>query len=797
MKISLNELKKYVNIDGISPEEIADKLTFAGIEVEEISKFASGTNLTIGEVIFCENHPNSDHLHITKVDIGSEVLDIVCGAPNVRKGLKVIVAKVGAKLPQIEIKKGVIRGVESNGMLCSLLELGVDKKYLTDKQLEGIEELPNDAKVGENDVLGYLGIDDTILDLKPLANRPDANSIYCVALEVGSLFNREVNIPKFENDKFNESKLPFEVKISTPRCSKFVAKIVEGINVQESPRWLKNILHSSGVRSINNIVDIGNYVMLLTGQPLHMYDYDKLDTKELNVRDDMNCDFVALDEKHYDVKNDDICITSNGSIECLGGVMGSLHSETKPNSKNLVIEAAIFDSKSVRLTSNRLGLVSESSARFVKGINKFNQKDAVNLAIHLIAELGGLDKVSNFYEVQNVEYELPKLECTYSYINKRLGTNFDKDLMINVLKSLHFEIREIDNDTFEATAPEWRIDISDKADLSEEIIRVLGFDHITSIFPETSMSIGYKSEAKQKSDVIADYLVDLGFYQIVSYTLTNEKEANSLPLFNEGNLIKIMNPLTDDREFVRRNLLPSMLTTVVYNANRKQANFKLFELSKVYSEAKASSHLAVAMFGSDLRQGLLDKKPFSFYSAKGIFENIMRLFGIDQNRYRLERVEKTNMYFHPGKSAYVLLGKKIIGVIGELHPKKMLELGLKDNLAVMELDVSEIFDLKVSKIKSSEISKFPIVERDFAIIVDKKVEAAQIISSIKKSASSYSPEVEIFDIYAGANLDANAKSIAINVKFNPLNDTLKDAEINDVSAKIVKDLEINCGAKLR
>ena len=797
MKVSLKELKKYVNIDGISPEELSNKLTFAGIEVEEIIPFASGTNLVIGEVISCEPHPDSDHLHVTKVDIGSEILNIVCGAPNVRKGLKVIVAKVGAKLPAIEIKKGNIRGVESNGMLCSLLELGVDKKYLTEVQVNGIEELDNDAPVGETNVLNYLGIDDIILDLKPLANRPDANSLYCVAREVGTLFNREVNIPKLGDNNFEKTNLEFSVGINTASCSKFCARVVEGIKVTESPKWLKNVLNSSGIRSINNVVDIGNYVMLLTGQPLHMYDYDTLQIKNLTVRDDLNKDFVALDEKTYKIENGDICICSGDSIECLGGVMGSLHSETRDNTKNLVIEAAIFDSKTVRLTSNRLGLSSDSSSRFVKGINKFNQGDAILLAIDLLNKIGGVEKISQEYKASNVEYQKTELECTYSYINKRLGTNFENKLIKDTLTSLNFEIVDLGGDNFKAIVPEYRIDVLDKADLSEEVIRVLGLEHIESVFPETTITIGRKSESKEKEDLIANYLVDNGFYQIVTYTLVDEKDAVELPLFNDGELIKLLNPLTEYHCVVRRNLIPSLINTVTYNANRKAKDFKLFEISNVYEQGKESLHLSLGMYGNELYQGLLRSKEFSFYSVKGVFENLMALLGIEPNRYRLERVESDNKFFHPGRSAYVLLGKKKVGVIGELHPKYALEKEVKDHFALMELNLTEIFGLRTSLTKMSQISKFPIVERDFAFVVSKSVEASAIIATIKKAASQYSPEVEIFDIFTGQLLGNDLKSVAIRVWLNPMEDTLKDPEIVAISDKIIKSLESTLGAKLR
>ena len=382
MLVSLKELSKYVDISGLSAETIADRLTFAGIEVEDIKYFSTGTNLVVGQIIDIKDHPDSDHLHICQVDLGKKygVKQIVCGAPNARKDLKVICARVGAKLAGgIDIKDGVIRGVASSGMLCSLVELGVDQNYLTEAQIKGIEELPADAEVGNEEVLEYLGINDTILNLKLLANRPDCNALLSVAKEVSCLFEREYKELNYAA-KSGSFDADLTVGSETEKCKKFIGRVVKNVEVKDSPKWLKDTLNAMGVRSINNIVDIGNYVMLVLGQPLHMYDYDKLDKKELIVKENLTTKFTALDEKEYDIVEGDLCVTSNDNIECLAGVMGSLHSETRNETKNIVIEAAIFDSKSVRQTSNRLGLVSESSQRFNKGLNVFTQEKAVEFA---------------------------------------------------------------------------------------------------------------------------------------------------------------------------------------------------------------------------------------------------------------------------------------------------------------------------------------------------------------------------------------------------------------------------------
>ena len=394
IKVSIKTLKEYIDISSLTPEEIANKLTFAGIEVEEITKLASGSKLVIGEIISCEDHPDSNHLHVLKVDCGSKigVNQIVCGAPNARKGLKVIVAQVGASLPQVTIQKSTIRGVESCGMCCSLLELGVDKKYLSDAQINGIEELPLDAPVGEEDVLGYLGLDDTILDLKLLANRSYCNALLIVVKEISALYEIPYKIPEIKTIK--TEKVDFTISSSTDKCPLFYGKVMKNIKVGPSPKWMQKALFAMGIRSIDAIVDIGNYVMLTTGQPLHMYDLDKLKAHNLEARDDFEGDFVALDEKTYKIQKGDIVICSDGKPMCLGGVMGSLECAVDNNTKNIVIEAACFTSAAVRKTSIRLNLGSESSARFIKGINPHQQEDVLNYTASLVREICGSDSES-------------------------------------------------------------------------------------------------------------------------------------------------------------------------------------------------------------------------------------------------------------------------------------------------------------------------------------------------------------------------------------------------------------------
>ena len=641
MLVSLKNVKEYVNLDGLTAEQIADGLTFAGVEVEDIRRLASGTNLVIGEIKTCVPHPDSDHLHILTVDLGKKYGEeqIVCGAPNARAGLKVIVARVGAKLPGGEIKAGVIRGVNSNGMCCSLLELGVESKYLTEYQQAGIEELPLDAPVGEEDVLGYLGLDDEVLNLKVLANRPDLLSLFNVAREIGAIFSREVDIPEFGDNSDFETKL--KVSSKTKKCTQFSGKEITDITVKESPKWMKDYLMAMGVRSINNIVDIGNYVMLMTGQPLHMYDADKLKTASLTARDDYEGEFVALDEKTYNIIPGDIVIANGKKPMCLGGVMGSLECAVDEKTTHIYIEAASFDGATIRHTSSRLGLSSESSSRFVKGTNHFQSEFVLNYAAYLIKDLCDAKKESDIVTYQEEVYEDKKITSSVERINARLGTNFSQKEIRDALERLHFKVL-MGEEFFVAVVPSWRLDITCDADLSEEVIRLLGFENVQSKLPCLDTKLGALTQEQQRLKDIRFYLLDKGLDECITYSLISKKEQECFNLLHDEEKYAILNPLTDEREISRTHILHSLLKVATYNVARQNKNLALFETAHVMSKSSRSAHLAIVLVGKEERHSQLETIPYDFYHMKGLVEGIFTMLGIEASRYKFERNKDNN-----------------------------------------------------------------------------------------------------------------------------------------------------------
>ena len=796
MKVSLNLVKKYVDLEGLTIDEIAHRLTFAGVEVEGYEKLASGTNLVVGQVLTCENMPDSDHLHLTTVNAGSKygVLHIVCGAPNVRKGLKVIVATDGAILPGGTIKKGAIRGHTSEGMLCSLLELGVDSKFLSEKQTKGIEELPDSYEVGNENVLSLLGLDDVVLDLKLLANRSDLYSILNVAKEMETLFERKTNLPNVKVTSNLKEAVPVNSK--TEKCPQFSSRLVKNITVKESPSWLKDALRSSGIRSINNIVDIGNYVMLLTGQPLHMYDYDKLSKKELIVRDDIECDFVALDEKTYKVQKGDICITSDGKVMCLGGIMGSLACSVDEKTKNVVVEAANFDYASIRRTSIRLNLSSDSSMRFVKGINPNQYNFVMDLTAQLLLDLCDAKEVGNVETYLKSKYEQKIIKSFYKYINDRLGTSFTNSEIKNALERAFILVKENVNE-FDAYIPDARIDIKEEADLSEEVIRILGFEHVKSELPNMQLSVGGLEENLQKKRLIRNYLRGIGIDEVLSYSLIREKEVKQFAILNKDEPYKVMNPLTDEHEFVRTNLLPSLMNVLTYNLNHQNENLAFFEVSDLFSkEGKKCIHLGLVVEGNDQRRFALNNEAYNFYHLRGVVDNIFALFDIDEKRIQVERANLKE--FHPGKSAIVKLDGKVVAVYGELHPltKKSYHLE-RENVLVLEMDLGIVFSTKTSQKKMNHISRFPSVKRDFALLLQDKVTSKEVITEIKKINRELISRVEVFDVYKGEHIKEGYYSLAISVYFGSMEKTLSEQEITEIEKKVIDTLEAKFAAELR
>lgn len=789
MRLSLNFVKDYVDIDeNIDVKELAEKMTAVGNEYDEATCLVNATNLVVGEVLTCQMHPDSDHLHLCEVNIGEEVLNIVCGAPNVRTGLKVIVAKVGAELPGgVKIKKGLIRGQESNGMLCSLYEIGIDKKYLSEQDKNGICELPSNAKPGD-DPIKVLGLDDKIIDFELTANRGDLLSILGMAYEISSIYNKEVRVPDLKHNEIEEDvNNEFNLNIETENCSLFLAKKVKDIVIKESPDFIKNRLIACGIRPINNVVDISNYVMLELGQPLHFYDSDNLGDTILVRMAKNGEELVTLDSTKRILNENDIVITNGKEVVGLAGVMGGINTEVENTTKNVLIEAAIFDSVKVRKTSNKI-LRSEASNRFEKGLDPNRTYMAIERACRLLEKYANakVEKGTAIYD--KTENKEKKIKIEYEYINNVLGTNISKKDIVDVFKRLKFKTDEKENDVL-VTVPTRRRDISIKEDLVEEVGRIYGVDKIEGKLPMVQMKMGSVDKTIRK---IRHKMCDLGLNETLTYVLINDKDVKKFTTdkFEE---LKLLDPITEERNTLRYSLIPSLYKVYEYNKARENKDICLFEIGKgfwkkagVYGE---NQKICVLMTGKYYNKIGFNKQ-VDFYDIKGVTEELLDFLGYG-GRYSFIVPNEIPKELHPGQTASINVNNDIVGIVGKIHPEVENE-----DVYVMEINLDKLLNKRVGKMRFKEISKFPTIKKDLAILLDKDIASKEVELKIKKKAGSLLQEIKVFDVYEGKNIDKNKRSIAYSLTFGNEKRTLNDDEVNNIMENIISSLENN-GIEIR
>ena len=753
MKLSTNFVKDYIDLsDDLTVEKIAEDMTNAGSEYDEAGKLINATNLVIGEIVECENHPDSDHLHCCKVNIGNETLDIVCGAPNARKGLKVIVALPGAELPGGTIKKGMIRGQESNGMLCSIAELGIDSKFLTEQDKAGIHELPKNAPVGE-DPIEYMKLNDEVIDFDLTANRGDLLSILGMAYEIGAIYRKnvkEIDLSHSENNEdINDS---FKVNVNTENCSIFLAKKVKNVEIKESPDFIKNRLIASGIRPINNVVDISNYVMLETGQPLHFYDADTL-KGQLEVRMAKEGEkLTTLDNIERTLKAEDIVISNGEKAIGLAGVMGGLETEITENTKNIIIEAAIFDRVKVRRTSNSI-LRSEASNRFEKGLDPNRTYMAIERSCNLLEKYANAEIVGNIAKFDESDKSDRVIDITVQNINSILGMNISKEDIIDVFTRLGFETED-KGENLTVRVPRRRIDISIKEDLIEEVGRIYGVNNIKGKLPDIAPKMGSYDKTTRK---IVNKMVDLGLNETLSYVLVPESDAKMFTK-DDYEAVKLLDPLSEDKNTLRHSLSIALYKIYEYNKARNNKDVSIFEIGKAFqkkAEEYTETRKLAALMTGDYYVGI-EKKKVDFYIIKGIAEEILDYLGYNGRYSFIKDLSKMPDEMHPGQSAVISVNNDIVGIIGKIHPE--IE---KEDVYILEIDLDKLLAKKVGKMKYKEISKFPEIKKDLAIIVDSKLPAQEISNKIKKLAGSNLQAQEVFDVYQGVRNNTRQKEYSI------------------------------------
>ena len=789
MKLSINFLKDYVDLDkDITVRKLADDMTNAGSEYDAEGKLINATKLIIGEIVECEMHPDSDHLHLCKVNIGKEVLNIVCGAPNARKGIKVIVAQDGAELPGGTIKKGVIRGQESNGMICSIAELGLESKFLREEDKAGIHELPEDAPIGE-DPIKYMKLDDEVIDFDLTANRGDLLSILGMAYEIGAIYDKpvkEIDLSHKENSEdINDS---FKVKVNTENCSIFLSKKVKNVQIKESPDYIKTRLIASGIRPINNVVDISNYVMLETGQPLHFYDADTLKGC-LEVRMAKEGEkLTTLDEIERTLKEDDIVISDGTKAIGLAGVMGGMETEITEKTKNIIIEAAIFDSVKVRRTSNSI-LRSEASNRFEKGLDPNRTYMAIERSCNLLEKYADAEVVGGIAKYDHSDKEDRVIDITVDNINAILGMQISKKEVIDVFRRLGFSTKE-NGEKLTVSVPRRRIDISIKEDLIEEVGRIVGVNNIKGKLPNIAPKMGSYDKVQRQ---IRNKMADLGLCETLSYVLVPEADAKCFTK-DKTEVVKLLDPLSEDRNSLRHSLSIALYKIYEYNKARNNKDVAIFEIGKSFQkegENYSETQKLAALMTGDYYVGI-EKRKVDFFIIKGIAEEVLDYLGYAGRYSFVKDAEKIPDEMHPGQSAIISVNGKNVGLIGKIHPA--IE---KEDVFILEIDLDMLFSLKVGGMKYKEISKFPNIKKDIAIVIDRDIPSQEIGMKIKKLAGSLLENCEVFDLYQGGAILPSKKSIAYSLTFGKQDRTLTDEEINDVMDKIIKGLEKEYNAVLR
>ena len=787
--INLEWVSDYIDIKNEDLEELAVKITKAGINIEKVISNHID-NLIIGEITSCEDHPDSDHLHVCIVKINDkESLQIVCGAPNVRVGLKVIVALPGAVLPgDFTIKKSKIRGVESNGMICALFELGLEEKT-EENYNKGITELDNDAKPGE-DAIKYLGLDDTLYELDIHKHRNN-DCYYHIgfAYEIAAILNKKVKIPnlkyKSSNDDINNY---FKLKVDTDKCNYYTAKMATNIKIGESPDFIKKRLTSVGMRPINNVVDISNYVMLEFGQPLHFFDKDSLGNKIL-VRDaKKDEELITLDGEKRKLTPEDIVITDGKKTVCLGGVMGGENTEVTNDTKNILIEAAIFDSVRIRNTAARLNLKSEASIRYGKGLSYEYTDMAMDRACHLLEKYADATILSGKVVYDNIDKTQKEVEFYPSEVNNILGMTISENDMKKEIERLLFDYT-VKNGKFTVKIPSRRLDIDPNVnDIAEEIGRLYGYQNLKSTLPKVKTKKGeYKGEVKYRK-LISKRLRSLGLNEVKTYTLVSPEIAK---IFNYDNIEQIIlpNPMASDKSIVRTSIIPSLLEVYKYNIKRHVKDIFIYEISKTYNkEYQEDIKVSGLLYGKYMFNNWQTNIKVDFYIVKGIVENLLEYMGY-KNRYSFKVSVSKDL--HPGISADILLDRKKIGIIGKIHPNL-----INEDIYVFELSLSSLIG-DIKPIKYKPVSKYPSINKDVAFIVDKDIESQDIAMTIKKTGGRNLTNIEIFDLYIGNNLDSNKKSLAFSLTFEDQNKTLTDKEIMDIFNKIIESVEKKHKAILR
>jgi len=797
MLVPVKWLKEYVDINGIDSKTLADELTLSGSHVESIISLDRDIDrVVVGRVEKLKKHENADNLSVVEVNVGNEILQIVTGAKNLKEGDYVPVALVGAKLPGgIRIDKVNFRGVESFGMLCSLKELGYEDSVIPKYQRDGIFVFDKEYPLG-TDVKEILGLYGDIIEFEITPNRPDCLSILGMARETAATFNRQLKLPEIKvTDEVDDIKNYVEsVEVDEELCNRYYVRIIKNINIKESPLWLQNRLMESGVRPINNIVDITNYVMLELGQPLHAFDYDKLKNKKIVVRKAQSGEkMTTLDGVERSLSDSNLLITDGENILGIAGVMGGFDSEVTDNTSTVLLESANFNARSIRLTAKELNLRTEASSRYEKGIDPNLCETAAERVCQLVEEIGAGKVVKGIIDVYPNRREEKTIVLRPEKANGLLGIDLTVDNMISYLERLG--IKSVKNgEVINATIPTYRLDLEIEADLIEEIGRLYGFHNVPSTPLEGVLTRGEKSYERVVADRVKSVLQGLGFNETMTYSFISPKAYDRIKVEKDSPLrryIEIMNPLGEDYSVMRTTIIPNMMDLLVRNYNYGVKECYAYELGNIFIPKQLplkelpleKKMLTIGMYGN-----------VDFYDLKETVEILFERLGIEDVEYL---PEKDNLTFHPNRTAKIIKDNEQIGILGEVHIDVMENYGVDMRVYLADLD----FDIIVKKTNLKKtykpLPKYPAMERDIAVVVDEDILIGDLEKAILKEGQGLIEKLELFDVYTGEQVPEGKKSVAFSITFRSPDRTLVDDEVNEIQDNIIKELEDKFGAKLR
>ena len=812
MKFTLDWLNHYVDTQGLSAEQLANHLTMLGLEVDAILPLYQdlGT-LKTARIISAVPHPEADRLTLCQVAVGTETLQIVCGAPNARAGLATVVALPGTTLPgDFKIKKSKVRGIESCGMLCSERELGLSDSHT------GIMELPDNTEHGQS-FIKAMGLDDTLIEVDLTPNRPDCASVIGIAREIAGKLQRPLHLP-VSNAQITRTSRAFSVDVeSSELCPRYAARLITGIKIGPSPLWLRNRLNAVGLRSINNVVDITNFVMMEYGQPLHAFDFDNLEGGRIMVRSPRSHEttFTTLDGTERQLTPDTLLICDGERPVALAGIMGGMNSEVTADTTAVLLESACFNPVSIRKTARRLKLTTDASYRFERGVDPEGACNAMNRAVELLCELAGGIAEEDGVDVYWGRLPLKSLTLRISRTSALLGLDLDAAQIKGLLESIGIRCKHKDDDTLWVNPPSFRVDIEREADLIEEVARLFGYNNIPTSLPQVNLSYPEQDSSRLKRAEISRLLTGIGFSEAINYSFTSEKQHDLLQLSKDDRrrkVVRLLNPLSEDQAVMRTLLIPGLLENVDRNIRFQKTAVKLFEIGKVFhptgenQQPEELVRLAGVLSGN--RHGCSPSLYFpeenvDIFDAKGAVAYILRQMRLDMAQetgkieFHVPTTHETEPFVVPGQTLLLKQGSAILGNLGKIRPEVLRGFGIKHDVYYFDLDFDYLCGMKAIAKTFTSLPVYPAVKRDMALVVPVSVAAGDMMQAVRLSKDALIEDVALFDVFQGKNIQTGYKSVALSITYRSTAKTLTEKNVEKSNTKIVSLLAETFGASLR